>query len=150
MINIDEGFSVEIESRCDHFWRYNLAVTCGCFERGAGGEDGSELHIGSEVYRRKDFVAAEDFVAPVGANMECCPEDCPSSRGVKFETVPCDCLKMYVYVIPHSLPVDCRISDFPPFDLHIRVMRGRATIHDELHKVNAWSGASIELLVPKI
>lgn len=155
-MNTNEGFSVEIGCSYGQFWRYNLAVTCGCFERSRNDnaqlgttDDNDAITIGSRRYTRKDFISAEDFIAPVGTNFERCPGDCPQERGIKFSTVPCDCLKMYVYVIPHSLPVDRHISDYPAFDLRIRVTRGTDNIYDKLHSVNAWSGASIELLLPK-
>ena len=29
-----EGFSIEISSRYDGWWRYNAALMCGCFDAG--------------------------------------------------------------------------------------------------------------------
>lgn len=139
-MKIDEGFSVEISSGYDRLWKYNLAVTCGCF--GSSGEGGSEDE-------RLDFVAAEAFVAPVGSNLKSCPADYPADRAIRFTTVPCDYLKMYVYVIPHTLPEERDVADCKPFGLRVRVLRGKAVIHDEEHSVNCWSGASIELRLPK-
>lgn len=158
-MNINEGFSVEISCGYEQFWRYNLAVTCGCFDRNRGdandnseiegtGENGA-ISTGGDRFTRKDFISAEDFIAPAGTNMESRPDNCPKERGIRFSTIGCDCLKMYVYVIPHSLPVDRHIADYPSFDLRIRVTRGKETVCDDLHTVNAWSGASIELLLPK-
>lgn len=28
----DEGFSVEVESRYEGWWRYNVTILCGCFD----------------------------------------------------------------------------------------------------------------------
>ena len=49
-----EGFSIEISSRYDGWWRYNAALMCGCFDAG-------DERIG--------FASAESHVADVGANL---------------------------------------------------------------------------------
>lgn len=134
-----EGFEVEITSDYGELWRYNLAVTCGCF---AGSGD-------SEHDQRLDFIAAEDTVAPVGANLQHRPDNCPSDRTIRFSTVGCDYLLMYVYVIPHTLPAERDISECKPFELQIKVLRGGKLLHNALYDVNCWSGASIELRLPE-
>ncbi|MCH5330642.1 MAG: hypothetical protein J1E04_06700 [Alistipes sp.] len=138
-MNDKQPFSVEISSGYNRLWRYNMAVTCGCFDDLGRGEDNP----------RTDFIAAEDTVAPVGANMNRCPDDYDSRRGISFVTSPCDYLLMYVYVVPHSLPSDTGMDRCKPFPLRIRVTQGDQVIHDEEHSVNGWSGASIELRLPK-
>lgn len=137
-MEIKDGFSVEIASSYDQLWRYNLALTCGCFDDIGKGSDNP----------RKDFIAAEDFIAPVGANLTRCPDDYPADRTLRFTTVSCDYLLMYLYVIPHTLPQERDISDCEPFPLRITVKRGNAIIHEHLYEINCWSGASIELRLP--
>lgn len=139
-ITIDEGFTVEIGCDYADFWKYNVAVTCGCFE--GGGDPDRDT--------RTDFVAAEDTVAPAGSNLAARPDNCPEHRGVSFTTVPCDYLLMYVYIIPHTLPAVRNIDDCRPFGLDIRVRRGNATIYDRRHSINCWAGASIELRIPEL
>lgn len=139
-MEIKDGFSVEISSDYDQLWRYNIAVTCGCFDdHGKGGDN-----------PRTDFVSAEDFIAPVGSNLQCRPDNYSPDRTIRFTTIACDYLLMYVYVIPHTLPAEQRIADCEPFTLRITARRGNAIIYDKLHSANCWSGASIELRLPNI
>lgn len=138
-MKINEGFSVEITSSYDRFWRYNMAVTCGCFDDEGKGDDNP----------RRDFIAAEDVVAPTGSNLQRCPDGYPSQRALSFETVACDYLLMYLYVIPHSLPSERDVEECEPFRLRIVVRRGNAVIVDETRSVNCWSGASVEMRIPK-
>lgn len=133
-MEINEGFRVEITSGSDRFWRYNTAVTCGCF-------DASDRGI--------DFIGTEDIIAPVGSNLKERPADYPAARKIEFETAPCDHILMYLYVIPHTLPAESAIADCKPFDMRIKVMRGRAIVLDRIFPINSWSGASIELRLPR-
>ena len=48
-----KGFTIEVTSRYDGWWRYNAALMCGCF-------DAADQRIG--------FASAESAVAAVGAN----------------------------------------------------------------------------------
>lgn len=130
----NDGFKVEISSAFERLWCYNMAVTCGCFDA-----DGNRI----------DFVAAEDTVAPVGAGLTARPQGYEIPHTLRFETAPCDHLLMYIYLIPHTLPAERDIADTEPFDLHLRITRGRETVTDRIFSINRWSGASIELRVPK-
>lgn len=129
-----DGFRVEIRSGYELFWRYNLAVTCGCFDA----DD-----------NRTDFFGAEDVAAPVGSNLTAPPDDLRERRGIDFTTSPCDHLLMYVYVIPNTLPEQTDIAECKPFDMTIRVTRGGQTLFDSVVPVNCWSGCSMELRIPK-
>ena len=133
-----ESFYVEITSNYDRFWRYNLAVTCGCFDDLGKGEDNP----------RKDFVAAEDTIAPAGSNLTAPPQGYPAHRKLSFTTVGCDYLLMYLYVIPHTLPEDRELENCDPFGLQVKVTRGDSIVLDREFHVNCWSGASIELRLP--
>ena len=62
-----EGFSIEISSRYDGWWRYNAALMCGCFDAG-------DERIG--------FASAESHVADVGANLTAKPADMAGDRKV--------------------------------------------------------------------
>ena len=55
----DEGFSVEVESRYEGWWRYNVTILCGCFDA-----DGDRI----------GFASAESVVAPVGSDLSAPPE----------------------------------------------------------------------------
>ena len=128
----NEGFRVEITSDYDEFWRYNIMLTCGCF-------DESDNRIG--------FVSAEDIVAPVGSKLKCKPKDYPQKRVAGFGTMPCDHLFMYLYVIPHTAPVGRVMDDHESYTLNVRIAyNGRLVKHIQ-HSANMWSGATLEVKV---
>lgn len=128
----NSGFVAEISSEYVDFWRYNVLITCECFDA-----DG----------RREEFVSADDEIAPVGTNCEFCPSNYPANRVVKFETKPCHHLRVYIYIMPHSIPVGGQIEDRPPFDMDVRVrLKGSFTEMLRL-TVNSWSGDTFELSV---
>lgn len=84
-----EKFTVEIRSGFDQWWRYNAALMCGAF-------DASGNRIG--------FASAESRVAEMGSNLEAPPEGLDLHRSLTLETVPCERIVLYIYVIPHTLP----------------------------------------------
>ena len=127
-------YGIEIDSNYPEFWRYNIAVTCGLF-------DADNNQIG--------FVPAESTVAPVGSNLEKCPEGVEKSRSLVFTAGDCDHLRMYIYIIPHSLPSGRMIADCKPFPLSIKVSHAGRTLLHEKHEINQWSGASIEITVSR-
>lgn len=122
-----QGFSIEVTCRDPQWWRYNVAVTCGCFD--------SEGH-------RTGFVSAESTLAEPGGQIAEAVKKRP--RTVAFDTEPCDNLLMYLYIIPHTLPEDPEIED-NPFEIRIRASYGDREIKSLLKTVNRWSGASLEL-----
>lgn len=147
-MSVNDGYRIEISSDCALFWRYNLAVTCGCFDRSDNGA-ASDLTLDNRHYLRKDFVAAEDTIAPIGANLQFPPEEYPSERRLNVEAAACDLLRLCIYVIPHSMPSERSIDECRPFDLRVKALFGGSTVCEKVFKVNAWSGASIELFVPR-
>ena len=66
-----------------------MALMCGCF-------DAADQRIG--------FATAESAVAGVGANLTERPADIPADRSAVLETMACDHLLLYLYIIPHTLP----------------------------------------------
>lgn len=130
----DATYRVEIESGFAEFWRYNIAVTCGLF-------DADDVQCG--------FVSAEDSVAPVGSNLPSAPKGTPPHRRTEFEAGDCHHLRMYVYLIPHSLPEADRIADRKPFPLSIRITYGGSVVLRENRSINQWSGASIEIVAAR-
>ena len=68
-------------------------------------------------------------------------------RSLTLETVPCERIVLYIYVIPHTLPRDNEIGGHPPFPLQVRIRYGDRTVLDKEYSINQWGGASIELKV---
>lgn len=126
------GFRIEISSRYEGWWRYNVTLMCGLFDSG-----------GSRI----GFAAAESRVADTGSGMERPPADYDPARRPALETAPCDHLQLYVYIVPHRLPDDNDIESTRPFDIEIDIRAGGRKVVHERRAVNQWSGASIEMRV---
>ena len=116
-----KGFRIEVSSRFEEFWRYNVAMTGGLFD--ARGE-------------RIGFASTEDTVAETGANLRRKPEDYPRDRTIVLETAPCQRLRLFVYLIPHTLPAGNTVA---------ASRCGGRPLRTERFAVNQWSGASLEL-----
>lgn len=125
-----KGFTIEVTSRFEGFWRFNVAMTCGCFD--AEG-------------RRTGFVSSSSHVADVGSNLPAPPPDLPATRKVALETPPCDHLLCYLYIIPHTLPTGSAIDAAKPFEVEVKVSCDGRKLRTEKRLINQWSGASIEL-----
>lgn len=133
-MNIERGFRIEVASRFAGWWRYNVALMCGCFDA----ED-----------RRTGFASAASDVADVGANLAARPAEVDADRRLVLETPPCDHLVLYVYLIPHTLPADNGIDASRPFDITLTFYRDGKRLGTQTRAVNQWSGASLELRVPE-
>lgn len=129
-----KGFSIEIASRFDDWWRYNAVLMCGCF-------DDKDERIG--------FVSAESHVADVGAGPAERPSDVAPDRRLTLETPPCDHLVLYVYVIPHTLPQNNDIEATKPFALDLKIACDGRKFRSERLQINQWSGISLELRVDR-
>lgn len=124
-----KGFTIEVSSRFEGFWRYNVAMTCGCFDA-----DG----------RRTDFVAASSHVAEVGSDLPAPPDRVKAGRKTVLETPPCDHLLCYLYIVPHTLPKENAVDSAKPFEIELKICCAGRKLRTEKRLVNQWSGASIE------
>lgn len=127
-----KGYTVEVSSRYDGWWRYNVALMCGCFDA----ED-----------NRTGFSTASSEVAAVGANLAERPAEVAPDRSITLSTPACDHLMLYVYIIPHTLPTDRDIDAARPFDIDLAICFDGRKLRTERRAINQWSGASIEMRV---
>lgn len=131
---MDKKFTISLQSRYAELWRYNIVVMCGCFDK---------------VGERTDFLSKENFVAAVGSNLTAAPNGIESHNSLAFITSPCNSVVAYIYLIPHSLPPTREVEEYAPFDLRVKVSADDSVIYDTDHKINQWSGCSIELKLPQ-
>lgn len=122
-------FTIEVRSPYEGFWRYNVALTCGCFD--------AEGH-------RTGFASASSQLAPAGSNLAAPPAGA-AERRIELRTEPCARFVCFLYVIPHTLPADNDIASTHTFPLEVEIRREGAAPRREHFDVNPWSGASIEL-----
>ena len=127
-------FKISVRSNFAELWRYNIVVTCGVFD--AAGEQ-------IEVTTSESSVASIVDGAGVAADVA------DVSRDVKLTTSPCESIKAYVYLMPHKLPSAKSPDDTPTFGVRVKVKADDEQIYNVVHSVNQWSGATIELKLPK-
>ena len=127
-------FKISVRSNFAELWRYNIVVTCGAFD--AAGEQIEVTTSESSVASIIDGAGGAADVADV-------------SRDVKLTTLPCESIKAYVYLMPHKLPSAKSPDDTPTFGVRVKVKADDEQIYNVVHSVNQWSGATIELKLPK-
>ena len=127
-------FKISVRSNFAELWRYNIVVTCGAFD--AAGEQIEVTTSESSVASIVDGAGSAADVADV-------------SRDVKLTTAPCESIKAYVYLMPHKLPAAKAPDDTPAFGVRVKVKAEDEQIYNVVHSVNQWSGATIELKLPK-
>ena len=127
-------FKISVRSNFAELWRYNIVVTCGAFD--AAGEQIEVTTSESSVASIIDGAGGAADVADV-------------SRDVKLTTSPCESIKAYVYLMPHKLPSAKSPDDTPSFGVRVKVKADDEQIYNVVHSVNQWSGATIELKLPK-
>ena len=127
-------FKISVRSNFAELWRYNIVVTCGAFD--AAGEQIEVTTSESSVASIVDGAGGAADVADV-------------SRDVKLTTAPCESIKAYVYLMPHKLPSAKSPDDTPTFGVRVKVKADDEQIYNVVHSVNQWSGATIELKLPK-
>ena len=128
------GFTIEISSRFEGWWRYNAVLMCGCF-------DAAGNRIG--------FESAESHVADVGTKRTVRPADLPADRRLTLATGDCDHLLLYLYIVPHLLPDSNDIADTKPFPLELRIGCDGTPLRSETLAVNQWGGLSLELRIDR-
>ncbi len=130
----EKGFTLEVTSRDSGWWRYNVALMCGCFDA---------------ADQRTGFASAATHAAEVGSNFAQRPDNIRPDHTTTLETPPCDHLIFYIYVVPHTLPVGREIDSTKPFDIELKISYNGRQLRSEKHTINQWSGASIELKITR-
>ena len=127
-------FKISVRSNFAELWRYNIVVTCGAFD--AAGE-------------QIEVTTSESSVASIVDGAGGAADVVDVSRDVKLTTAPCESIKAYVYLMPHKLPSAKSPDDTPSFGVRVKVKADDEHIYNVVHSVNQWSGATIELKLPK-
>ena len=127
-------FKISVRSNFAELWRYNIVVTCGAFD--AAGE-------------QIEVTTSESSVASIADGAGSAADVADVSRDVKLTTAPCESIKAYVYLMPHKLPSAKSPDDTPTFGVRVKVKADDEQIYNVVHSVNQWSGATIELKLPK-
>lgn len=128
---MSERFHIEIASRYEELWRYNIELT---------GQT-ADSHG-----NRLEYLSASRFVAPVGSNLKASPEGySPEQRDIRIDTGPGESLTLYIYVIPNTLPAERTVDLVKPFTLDVRISHGEEMLCDRHLSINQFSGDNIEI-----
>ena len=122
-------YTITIECKYSEFWRYNLSISGAVFA--------------SE--ERKEWINYSDEVAHVGANLSLRPASYTRGERLVVETTEGDALTLYIYILPHSLPITRVVSECSPFELHVSIKHGEEMLYDRRLEINQWSGDNIEI-----
>lgn len=128
----DTGFTIGVSSSFEGWWRYNVALMCGCFD---------------QANNRTGFATAQSHIAEVGANLAERPAEAVPARTVTLRTPECNHLVLYLYIIPHTLPTGKDVASTLPFEIEIIISHNGKTLRTEKRQINQWSGASVEMKV---
>ena len=104
---MEKIFKVEISSKFEELWRYNIVLMGGGFN--AKGE-------------QVDFASSTARIAKVGTNFKERPtqlDDMPNKYRITLSK--CDNIATYIYLVPHTLPFSNEIGTAEPFDLTVNV-----------------------------
>lgn len=125
------GFHIEVNCQDPHWWHYNVAFTCGCF-------DAEENRTG--------FASAESHIANVGTRFDVPPKEAAMKhRKIELDTPACHHIRLYLYIIPHTLPEDNSIEAGAPFDIEVKFSYNGKHLRSRHYSINRWSGASLEI-----
>ena len=126
-----QSFTVILDSDFSELWRYNIVVMC------------SVLRNGEEV----EFLKHSSEIAPVGAELREIPRGYNVNRRVELRTQEATALTLYIYVMPHTLPMTTDVAEAKPFEMVVGVLHGTEQAYRKRVEVNQWSGENIELFL---
>ncbi len=113
----------------DKWWRYNVTLVCECFD---------------SLDNRIELTSHESHLANVGEAFDMSRMSETKDRVVTLNTVPCRSIHLYVYIIPHTLPVGRKVDATKPFNVELNIKCEGTLVANETLLVNQWSGASVE------
>ena len=124
-----QPYTIILDSYFPELWRYNIVVMC------------SVLRDGQEV----EFLKHSSEIAPVGAELKEMPRGYNANRRVELRTQEATALTLYIYVLPHTLPMSADVAEAKPFEMGVEVLHGAEQAYRKRVEVNQWSGENIEL-----
>ena len=122
-------YTITLESDFSEFWRFNLLVQ-------------GEVLASGERRDMVDFVAE---VASVGSDLTAPPADYEPHDKLQLQTLEGDALRLYIYIMPHSMPRTDKIAQAPDFEFCVTIDHGGKRVYHRRHVVSQWSGANIEV-----
>lgn len=126
-----QPFTIVLDSDFSDLWRYNIVVMC------------SVQRDGAEV----EFLKHKSEIAPVDAELREIPRGYSVDRRIELHTQPADALTLYIYIMPHTLPMTTDVAEAKPFEMLVEVLHGAEQSLRKRVEVNQWSGENLEITV---
>ena len=124
-----QPYTITLECEFSEFWRYNLLVQ-------------------GEVTRQQercDVIKHVDIVAPVGSELHSMPADYNRGESLVFHTAAGDALRLYIYILPHTLPRTNSVEGVDPFEFRVIINHNGEQLFKRRYEVDQWSGSNIEV-----
>ena len=113
-------------------WRYNIMVTLAMLS-----EDGEQV----------GYHSADNSPLPIGSNCEEAPEGWVRRREIKLEFGECHKVRLYVYVLPNSLPATTTLAgEQTTFPLQLKLSNSSTEFLNEKWEVNRFGGCGREVV----
>ncbi len=109
---------ISVESSYERYAHYSNIVVCGCFDAD------SNMIFFDSAKRADGEQRTELEIAAAPHHIE-----------------------LIVYFTPNFLPDSKRIEDYHPFEASICVESGTKVVYDTVHKINAWGGSAVRLIL---
>lgn len=133
---MEQGYKIEVSSHYNDWWRYNIAIMCE--ERDVKGN-------------KLDIKGIMDQVAEVAADdaheLKERPRNVEPHRKVILECQPCHSARVYINIIPHSLPLDRIIDHKTKFSARVKITKGDKTVLNNEFDVNVWGGTTVDIVI---
>ena len=126
-----QAYTITIDSEFAELWRYNIVIMC------------SVMRDGQEV----EFLKHVSEVASVGAELSEMPHGYNANRRIEMTTTSATSLTLYIYIMPHTLPMTSDVAEAKPFEMSVEVLHGAEQVLRKRVEVNQWSGENIELFL---
>ena len=124
-----QPYTITFECDFSEFWRYNLII------------QGETLRSGE----RYQAISHLDKVAPLGSELSQQPADYSRAPKTEIVTESGDGLRLYIYIMPHTMPFTREIAAAAPFEFRVTIETPRGQCFKRLYQVNQWSGCNIEI-----
>ena len=124
-----QPFTITFECDFSEFWRYNLIL------------QGETLRSGE----RCQAISHLDKVAPLGSELTEQPADYSRGPKTEIQTEAGDGLRLYIYIMPHTMPSTREIAAAAPFEFRVSIDTAQGQCFKRSYLVNQWSGCNIEI-----
>lgn len=123
-------FNVDLSCDYAQWWRYNVYISVVCYDEQSQIVD--YLNYVDKIYDIENGEAERSQ-----------PANYPVPRQVGLESIPCDHISLYLYVIANTFPRSLAVRDSPPFPATLTVRCDGKAIIKRNCEVNQLGGFTI-------